>query len=605
MIANKVLKNFNLDLSDLPASAETREFSIIGDEELEFILEIKNEDNYYYNFKTNLFQAADARLDGLITNNNSYKGSIKFPTVTDDDQYDIFLYVLPGGKHADYQEFRFRDGSIDINSSVGSNSLMMQKVIYQYTDVTLTLSPYSPNSVTDLIKSSTRKDFTATLSRGKSTGSVPFSVSCEVNAATKCYQILKQPSTLDILSFLTPTVGSAPEKLPGENIYPTARDAFTGDDVNGAVTSGTNVRMDAVDISDNIAAGDKITSPVTTDTVNGDFSGGATAITMDSAVATKMAVGDQVTGTAALDAGIFTVASIDSTNVFSLNASAAIDDGTTLTFSSKVNRSLTTVGALFPVTATDFTISQAIQFRDDQPLTFTPQMNYQWPLDSIEGITEGMIVVPSTNVTANTKTSRYEDTVTLYEGTESEEKVIKNKAPFAITKNQKPTVVKGLVTVQPGNIVFNKQQKLALADDSLKIGGYGETHIKNITGYDIKFSNLKLKLTPVITTTTATCINSTSVVVSERAGILDNVSTVSGIGIDPTTSNPLVASGAGAVSGAGTIVLNRAQNLESGATLTFAEAGQLATITGDIEIIKVGTGSATLRFDMEKLLSIT
>tara|TARA_R100001463_G_scaffold96097_2_gene150634 strand:+ start:460 stop:2277 length:1818 start_codon:yes stop_codon:yes gene_type:complete len=605
MIANKVLKNFNLDLSDLPASAETREFSIIGDEGLEFILEIKNEDNYYYNFKTNLFQAADARLDGLITNNNSYKGSIKFPTVTDDDQYDIFLYVLPGGKHADYQEFRFRDGSIDINSSVGSNSLMMQKVIYQYTDVTLTLSPYSPNSVTDLIKSSTRKDFTATLSRGKSTGSVPFSVSCEVNAATKCYQILKQPSTLDILSFLTPTVGSAPEKLPGENIYPTARDAFTGDDVNGAVTSGTNVRMDAVDISDNIAAGDKITSPVTTDTVNGDFSGGATAITMDSAVATKMAVGDQVTGTAALDAGIFTVASIDSTNVFSLNASAAIDDGTTLTFSSKVNRSLTTVGALFPVTATDFTISQAIQFRDDQPLTFTPQMNYQWPLDSIEGITEGMIVVPSTNVTANTKTSRYEDTVTLYEGTESEEKVIKNKAPFAITKNQKPTVVKGLVTVQPGNIVFNKQQKLALADDSLKIGGYGETHIKNITGYDIKFSNLKLKLTPVITTTTATCINSTSVVVSERAGILDNVSTVSGIGIDPTTSNPLVASGAGAVSGAGTIVLNRAQNLESGATLTFAEAGQLATITGDIEIIKVGTGSATLRFDMEKLLSIT
>ena len=37
MIANKVLKNFNLDLSDLPASAETREFSIIGDEGLEFL----------------------------------------------------------------------------------------------------------------------------------------------------------------------------------------------------------------------------------------------------------------------------------------------------------------------------------------------------------------------------------------------------------------------------------------------------------------------------------------------------------------------------------------------------------------------------------------
>ena len=105
MIANKVLTKFNLDLSDLPADTETRDFSIVGDEGLEFILEIKNEDNYYYNFTTNLFQAADARLDGLITSNNLYKGIIKFPTVTDDDQYDIFLYVLPGGKHANYQEF--------------------------------------------------------------------------------------------------------------------------------------------------------------------------------------------------------------------------------------------------------------------------------------------------------------------------------------------------------------------------------------------------------------------------------------------------------------------------------------------------------------------
>ena len=57
-----------------------------------------------------------------------------------------------------------------------------------------------------------------------------------------------------------------------------------------------------------------------TDTVNGDFRSGATAITMDTAVATKMAVGDQVTGNAVLDAGLFTVASIDSTYVFSLNS---------------------------------------------------------------------------------------------------------------------------------------------------------------------------------------------------------------------------------------------------------------------------------------------
>ena len=72
-------------------------------------------------------------------------------------------------------------------------------------------------------------------------------------------------------------------------------------------------------------------------------SASATAITMDAAVATKMAVGDQVTGNADLDAGIITVASLDSTNVFSLSSAVAIVDGVTLTFSSKINRSLTTV----------------------------------------------------------------------------------------------------------------------------------------------------------------------------------------------------------------------------------------------------------------------
>ena len=66
---------------------------------------------------------------------------------------------------------------------------------------------------------------------------------------------------------------------------------------------------------------------ISTDTVNGDFSSGATAITMDTAVASTMAVGDRVTGNNTLNSNLVTVASIDSTNVFSLSASTQIDDG--------------------------------------------------------------------------------------------------------------------------------------------------------------------------------------------------------------------------------------------------------------------------------------
>lgn len=59
-------------------------------------------------------------------------------------------------------------------------------------------------------------------------------------------------------------------------------------------------------------------------------------------------------------------------------------------------------------------MSQAIQFRDNQPLTFTPQKNYQWPVNNyVNLIKAGMIVVPGTNVTASTVISRYTDTSTI------------------------------------------------------------------------------------------------------------------------------------------------------------------------------------------------
>ena len=83
------------------------------------------------------------------------------------------------------------------------------------------------------------------------------------------------------------------------------------------------------------------------------------------------------------------------------------------------------------------------------------------------------------------------------------------------------------------------------------------------------------------------------------------VSTVSGVGINPKLADPTVDTGAGAVSGSGTLVLTAAQTLEDGATLTFAGAGQTATITGNIQVIKAGDASRAIRFNIDTLLSIT
>ena len=67
----KIINNFNLNLADLPAATSARDFSVVGTSGAVFSLEIKNEDNYYYNFTTNAFQAAKARLDNKTKNSSA------------------------------------------------------------------------------------------------------------------------------------------------------------------------------------------------------------------------------------------------------------------------------------------------------------------------------------------------------------------------------------------------------------------------------------------------------------------------------------------------------------------------------------------------------
>ena len=111
---SRVLKSFNLDYSDLPASGEIRTFTITGDIDAEFMLEIINEDNSYYNFQTNAFQTTKTSLE-VTLDSPVYSRNISFPSITDNDQYDIKFWAKVGTQHADNIEVRFADNSIDIN----------------------------------------------------------------------------------------------------------------------------------------------------------------------------------------------------------------------------------------------------------------------------------------------------------------------------------------------------------------------------------------------------------------------------------------------------------------------------------------------------------
>lgn len=517
---SKVISSFDIDLSDIKAATTIRSFNVRGQNGAVFSLEIKNEDGFYYNFTTKLFRADTSRLDNKVIKNGSYTGAITFPAITDNDQYDIYLWAETNTVHIDYNEVRFGDGSIDFNSSTGSNSRLLQKVVYQYVDSTLTLQGFSPNGTV----AGTMGTDTITVARSGSKTKTAFSFTATAGA-TAAYRILRQPVANDILSFVSPVVGSKSIDLPGENIYPAVSNTDT---VNGAVTSGTTV-------------------------------------TMDSAVATKIVVGDRVTGNAALRATTATVVSLDSTNTFTLSEAVAIADGITLSFSNR--------------------------------------MNYSWPIDNYVNILkEDMFLLPSTNVTADTLVGAYEDSITIFPNTENEEKIIKNQVPALGTLAQKPTIVNGLVTVQAGQIVFDKQQVLALAGDILKIGGYGEQNVLDVYGYEIILSDLAITLTAPTTTTSGTVSASTTIGVADREGVINNVSRIGGIGINPRLQNPLITAGGGA-DGAGNFTVDGAQTLESGIGLTIENTGRIATITGNIEILKAGTSDQIIRFDIEKLLS--
>ena len=238
---------------------------------------------------------------------------------------------------------------------------------------------------------------------------------------------------------------------------------------------------------------------------------------------------------------------------------------------------------------------------------------YRWPIDNINGLTIGMIPLAN-NITAGTIISSYQDTLTIMEGTDREEEVVKVEIKALDTLGAEPTITidpatKTITTVQTGNIVFNKQQVAALAGDAVKIYSYGTSAIEALSGWDIELSDIIVTLTKPTALVTVATVDSTTVAVDNGDGIMDDVSSVSGFNIDSSVINPTVINIASYSGATATLTLSAAQSLEAGETLTFDGAGRTITISGNIEIKKAGgvrpDWGGTLFFDLEKFITAT
>ena len=602
------ITGFNLDFSDIKAVGETRSFAVIGENGAVFSLEIKNEDNYYYNFQTNLFQATKTKLANIVIKRGSYNGNITFPTVTDADQYDFYLFAEQGTNHADYVEVKFVDNSVDINSSTGSRSNVLQKVIYQTLDLTITLSNYSPTGDTTPSSNTTQA---ITASGGKDVGEIQFEIKATVTSGA--LSIDRQPTEDDIIVFSPRVIGATPVNIPGENIYPTANLANgiiqAGDDsdiVNGAVRSGVKVVMDN-NVADNMAVGDRITTRngldegVTNNTVDGAVTSGVKVV-MDSNVDTLMAVGDRITsvghggtGSQQMDYNLVTVAALDpdgdNVKEFSMSEEGhALADGQTLFFTPALNRKIVTVAALNPDTdnVKEFSMSEAIGIRDNLPLEFSNRRNYRWSVDNIDKLQDGMKTIPSTFFTTTPTLKEYVEQTTIFEGEKGEIKIDKVKVPPSESLGAKPVITRNAstkiaTTVQTGNITFSEQALLTLGGTTANIYSYGPEEVNRLVGYDIGFSNLNVELNTISTTLTAAVSASTTIPVDSKVGI-----------VVPTTQTV-----DGAITSSRFVVLDSVDGLSVGQSLYAVSSGSLSgvpTITAVNETTKRITLSSVQTF---------
>ena len=245
-IEENVIDSLDMDFSNISFDTTERSYTIIGSPNAVFTLKIMNEDYYWYNFETRSFQAAQTGLENKTIRTHG-KGSIKFPTVGDADQYDIFLFAGSSTKHTDYVEARFLDNTIDLNSCIGSDSIMLQKVIHQVAKTTITLSAASKNSVSAYVPSAVVTTAFSLIQGGAKTTKASFDILVTA-ASGKSMTIRSTPTNNDLYASVARGITTA-KQLPDVDSGSTSRRWLCSQTLGlstGMVAIGTNVTAGSV-----------------------------------------------------------------------------------------------------------------------------------------------------------------------------------------------------------------------------------------------------------------------------------------------------------------------------------------------------------------------
>ena len=138
----KLIRNFEINSSSLPASGAVRNFKVEGDDGAVFSLQVKTSAGRTYNFSTKVFDTTETsacRLTNQVLVGKVFSGSLTFPADADGETYTVMLYAEP------HYDTKIEDGLIGEKDDIPLqyNPVLLQREIKGLANVTVTINPIS------------------------------------------------------------------------------------------------------------------------------------------------------------------------------------------------------------------------------------------------------------------------------------------------------------------------------------------------------------------------------------------------------------------------------------------------------------------------------
>jgi len=550
---NKKINSIDIDFTDISHLGESRPFTIAGSGYVSIEIYDDAATPNYYNFYTNTWSTDKNGSIHKIKIEGSYTNYINFEENTSSLKKFTFRVIAETVYNCktlqgSYVESRNADNSININKSTGSNSNIVEKIIYQDVEKSLFISCIAPSkyaTVTDTVDGATSSSNRLVFDNNLSSKKV----------------------------FVGDLITTSSEATTAEFTLITSIDP-DGDNAKEIQTSLTNSISDGATVT---------------------FTPAFNGITPHSSDSTTGRDTLSISSGGALDASFTVTITAPSGRLLAVTKTPTADD---LCFFKNV-----TIGSAAIDLPGEDTSSGNFRWPVDNIAGITEGM-FLDPARSGGGAntTTPSIIKPYIKTVSVKSFDQSSDYGNLYDETIEEENI---KGVSAETNDITTVDRNGRPTAQAGNLIFSKQQASALADDtSVRIFAQGASQIKSMTGMDVFLSDVEVTLTDLLVTTSGSVSNSTTIPLASTDGGMGNIAVgaeISGTNIDASVANPTVVSKAGQT-GAGNIVVSSNQTLESGQTLTVENFATTITVTGKISVSNFPLSNTEIFLNLERFL---